>query len=387
VSHRPTLWAYAIVGVSLLLLAVTPLAYGLGGRGTLTLALFTLGLGGEGNVGAWWSGMLFLLAAVLALDRTADARRTLTERRGWAVLAAAFALLSFDEVASLHEFLGARNNNYLLPLGALGLSLVAYSLTQLRRANVPLQKLLLGFGMLATVPLQQWLQATLERPNAWIYGAGALLEEGTEIGGALALIAAAGGGLLRLRVGDQTFGSLAWLGTPLLWLAVGAFPLVAGAVYPLNLVGVANWFGAGLFLACALLALRGAALRGEPPLPLAAAVYLLASLGSVAVRPDWDTEVLGQAVNLRGIYFGSLLLTAPWFLSAGEPWPRRAFWLALAGCTFLAAFVLLRPQVVWSTWPPTVALLCFYIEVATPSRLRRAVARDDHAAPTLVNPP
>jgi len=44
------------------------------------------------------------------------------------------------------------------------------------------------------------------------------------------------------------------------------------------------------------------------------------------------------------------------------PWHQRAFWLALAGATLSAAFVLLRPQLVWSTWPPTVALLCFFID-------------------------
>jgi hypothetical protein len=382
VSHRPTFWGLTIVAVSLLFVAVTPLPYGLGGRGLLTEFLYWLGLGGERNVGAWWSGVLFLLAAILALDRFTEAWRPPTERRGWAALAAALAFLSFDEIAGLHEFLSARSQLYLVPVGLLGAGLVTYALVQLQRAKVPLHRLLLGFGLLATVPLQEFVQFTRDWPNAWVYGARALVEEGTEIAGALALLAATSGGLLRIRVGRESFASLLAHGTPLLWLAVAALPAVAVAVRGFNLPGAPNWLGMALFLACAALAVRGAAARSEPRLLWAAALYLLASLGANAVRPDWDPTVLGQSINLRGIYFGSLLLAAPWVLSPGEPWRTRGFWLASAGCTLLGAFVL-PPIVIWSTWPPTVALLCFYVEISAAMRLRAVVAQ---AAPAASRP-
>jgi hypothetical protein len=379
VSHRPTFWALGIVGVSLLFVAVTPLPYGLGGSSPLTLFLYWLGLGGERNVGAWWSGVLFLLGTVFALDRFTEAWRPKGERRGWAALAAALALLSFDELAGLHEFLSARGQLYLVPLGLLGAGLVVYAFVQLHRAKVPLHMLLFGFSLLATVPLQEYVQWARDWPSSWIYGARALVEEGTEIAGALALLAATSGGLLRLRIGRETFASLVSLGMPMLWLAVAALPAVAVAVRGFNLPGAPNWLGTALFLACAALAVRGAAARGEPSLLWAAAWYLLASLGANAVRPDWDPAVLGYTINLRGLYFGSLLLAAPCVLSPGEPWRRRVFWLALAGCTLLGAFVL-PPLVVWSTWPPTVALLCFYVEISAAMRLRAAVAQAAPAA-------
>ncbi|HUQ50981.1 MAG TPA: hypothetical protein VM692_02090 [Gammaproteobacteria bacterium] len=367
---------FAIVGVSLFLLAVTPLSYAFNDHGPLSMLMFWLGLGGESNLGAWWSGVLFLLSAIFALDRSSETERTPVERRGWAALAAALVLLSFDEIAALHEFLSARNRAYLIPLGLLGLGLVGYSLIHLRRAGVSLRRLLLAFALLASVPIQERVQQTHEWRDVVIYGVRVLLEEGTEIVAALLLVAGTSGGLLRLRMGPRTFASLARFGTPLLWLALIALPIAALAVYPVNLAGASNWLGTTLFLCCALLAQRQAALRRDPVLLMAAALYLLASLGANAVRPDWDPLVLGVEVKLRGVYFGTLLLAAPWVLSAGQPWRQRAFWLALAGCTLLAAFLLVRPQVVWSTWPPTIALLCFYIEISAAMRPRTAIARD-----------
>jgi hypothetical protein len=344
----------------------------MGGRGPLTLLLFWLGLGGDGNVGAWWSGVLFLLAALFALDRAAEARRTASERRGWGALAAALAFLSFDEIASLHEFLTARGELYLAPMGVVGLGLVAYALARLRRAGAALGKLFLGFGLLATVPAQELVQHAVEWNNDWIYGARACLEEGTEIAGALALLAATSGGLLRIRVGRDTFASLVWLGRPLFWLAAVALPSSAAMAVYFNFPGMANWLAAALFLACALLAARGAAAQREPRVLWAMALYFFASLGANAVRPDWDPTVLGLHLNLRGFYFGALLLAAPWVLSTGEPWHRRAFWLALAGCTLAAALLPLRPYVVWTNWPPMIALLCFYVELSALMRLRAA---------------
>jgi hypothetical protein len=68
-------------------------------------------------------------------------------------------------------------------------------------------------------------------------------------------------------------------------------------------------------------------------------------------------------VNLRGIYFGAFLLAAAWVMARGRPWSERGFWLALGALTSLAAFEFARPELIWSTWPPAVALLCFLSEV------------------------
>ncbi len=377
--YRPTAWAAGIFSVTLFLLVVTPVSYGLAGNGALSSLLFWLGFGGDGNIGAWWSGMLFLLSAIFAFDRSVESPSG-AARLGWAALGAALALLSFDEVASLHEFLSRYSLLYLVPLGILGLSLVAYALTNLRRANVPLGRLLLAFALLATVPFQEFVQSTLEWNNPWVYGVRALVEEGTEIAAALTLLAVTSGGLLRLRVRAETFTSLVAPGTPLMWFALGAFALVAAAVYTLNMRGTANWLGASLFFVCALLVTRGAMARREPLLLAGAMLYLLASVGANCINAEWDPAVFGYNVNLRGLFFGSLLLAGPWVLAPGQHWPQRLFWLAPAGCTIAASFVVLQPTVVWSTWPATIGLLCLYIELSAALRLRAAVAPQARAA-------
>jgi hypothetical protein len=358
----------------LLLLASTLVAPSLAERELLALVLFTAGLGGESNVGAWWSGMLFFVAGVFALDRATIVPRAAAERRGWAALAAALLLLSLDEVAWLHEWLIGRSRPYLLlSLGMLGVGLAAVSLAHLHRARQPLGTLLLAFALLASVPLQQIFQATHVSTSTWVYGARIALEEGTEIAAALALLAVTSGGTRFEPSRREPFGCFVKFAAPLLWLSIAALPLAVAATYALNLTGATNWLGATLFMSCALLASRASAKGDVTPL-VKASLYLLASLGAIAVRPDWDPLVLGQHVNVRGLYFGGLLLTAASLLASGAAWRQRAFWLALAGATLLAAFVLLRPQWIWSTWPPTLALLCFYIEVTAAIRLHAAAA-------------
>jgi hypothetical protein len=364
---RPNVWAPAILGVSLLLVVCTLLNFPLAGGRPLSLVLFTLGLSGESNVGAWWSGMLFLVAGLCALERAADPRRAAEERRGSAALAAALMLLSLDEVAWLHEWLTERSRLLLLCFGVVGLGIVAYSFRQLHRAHVPLHQFWLGFALLATVPMQKLI--TQGAMNAWVYGTVIALEECAELAGALVLLAATSHALRQAGASRLVpFVCVARFATPMLWLAAAALPLAAAATYTLNLTGAANWLGATLFLSCALQAMR-AAQWGDPTAVAKAALYLVASVGAVAVRPDWDPVVSGHGVNIRGLYFGILLLGGACVVGSSNPW-RRLLFLALAAVTLLSAFVLLRPQLVWSMWPPTVALLCFFMELTAAVRVR-----------------
>jgi hypothetical protein len=376
-SHRPAAWASVILAVSVLLLALTVVSPPLANRGLLSLVLFTLGLSGESNVGAWWSGMLFFVAGVFALDNAADPARAATERRGWAALAMALMLLSLDEVAWLHEWLSDRGRPYfLMALGVLGLGLAGYSLAHLYRAGIRLHSLLFGFALLATLPLQALFQAAHPSANPWVYGALTSFEEGTEIAAAAVFLAVTSGGVRRSEAsGPDLFSCFVSFGAPLLWLCIAALPLAVAAAYLFNLTGATNWLGATLFMSCALLALRALA-QGDTAAVAKAVGYLLASIGAIAVRPDWDAVVLGHDLNVRGIYFGALLFAAAWMLGPGAPWHQRAFWLSLAGITLLAAGMLPRPQLVWSTWPPTVAVLCFFIELAGAVRFQASAARE-----------
>ncbi len=304
--YRSTPAAFAIGGISLSLLVVTLLSYPLVGHGPLSSVLFWLGMGGEINVGAWWSGMLFLLAAVLALECAADARRSVAERRGWAAFAAAFTALSFDEIASLHEFITARDDLYLIPFGALGFGLVAYAFVSLRRAGVPLRAFWWAFALLASVPLQELAQWTLEWNNAWLYGLRAFVEEGTEVAAALLLIAGTYDRAARASDGRTvSFAALLSLGPTLSLSCAAALPVAALAAYAADFRGPGNWLGAALFLLCALLAAR------HPREPVRLSVYLLASIGANAVPVVWSPLVLGVEVNLRALSFGLLLAAAP----------------------------------------------------------------------------
>jgi hypothetical protein len=90
-------WFAGLAAVSALLLVCIHLSYALIGHGMLTTVLFWLGMGGENNIGSWWSGMLFAIGAVLAFDGFANAAKPLHERRGWC---ASSLLISFYVVAS-----------------------------------------------------------------------------------------------------------------------------------------------------------------------------------------------------------------------------------------------------------------------------------------------
>ena len=84
--------------------------------------LRSFSLRGEMTIGAWWSGMLLLVAAAHAADgyffRRAAAPRL---AYAWAGLSAILVCLSADEVASLHERVG--NFGGWLALAPFGLAL------------------------------------------------------------------------------------------------------------------------------------------------------------------------------------------------------------------------------------------------------------------------
>lgn len=105
--RRPAL----LLGLGSLLLAAAGFAVGVARSvysADLPQAVERFGLNAENSVPAWYSGSLLLLCA-LALWGVA--RATSTSRRGyvwhWRILALAFAYLSLDEIASLHELANA----------------------------------------------------------------------------------------------------------------------------------------------------------------------------------------------------------------------------------------------------------------------------------------
>jgi hypothetical protein len=368
------LWFPALVAGSAALLLVTVVSYALIGE-PIAGFLFWIGLGGEQNIGAWWSGMLLVLAAFLTFDGYFDSGRPPGERRGWLALGFALLLLSFDEIASLHEYLTDLGLRYLAVLGVIGLSLASYGMERLLRSGVhkrTLCSLLVAFGLLASVPIHEYLQHRLQWNNELVYGLRAFLEEGTEIVAMLLFVAVGRTNSVSLWRSSQDFlvtlirrRQLISLAALLLW------PLLVAATFVLSRPGGStDWLAATLFLACALLVARSGALRSklEARELLLILFYVTASAAANAVPFNWDPVVFGTAVSVRGIAFAALMLCATVLLEANGR-PVRASRASLIVAAIAASAVAWpSSQLLWCGLPPMLALLLFGIESKVATR-------------------
>jgi hypothetical protein len=380
------LWFGGLIAVSAALLVVTFASYPLVDHRRLAGFLFWLGLGGEGNIGAWWSGMLLALAGLLAFDGFVDPNKSPAERRGWRALGFALLLLSFDEIAALHEYLSQLGRGYLAVLGVVGLSVASYGMRQLHRARAhTIAPLLLAFGLLATVPFHELLQHRLQWDNQVVYGLRAVLEEGTEVVAALIFVSVGRATSASLLRGSQDFlVALVWNRRVVTFAALLLWPVLTAATFALPQPGgPADWLTSTLFLGCALLAVRAGALRGGLDWRALSVVvfYVAASAAAAAMKFQWDPIVLGTRVSLRGIAFALLVLTAVAVLNRnGRPLKVSRALLAAAG---IAACAVAWPssQILWCGLPPVLALWLFGIESKTAAQSRIAPVRVD---PVLV---
>jgi hypothetical protein len=382
-AMSPRSWFRTLVAVSALLLVVTLFSYALAGSGALSRLLFWLGLGGENNIGAWWSGMLLVLAAFFAFDGFFNLDKPLGERRGWLALGFALLLLSFDEIASLHESLSRLSLVALAVLGVVGLALTGYGLTRLHRANVParvLLRLVLAFGLLATVPIHEAVQELLEWPDPVVYGARAVLEEGTEIVAMLLFVATThANSVALLRTSQDVLVApvrrrrLVAFTAALLWA-----PLTAATFVLRDPGGPADWLAASLFLICALLATRTVVLSGKADARSVNLIlfYVAASAAANAVSFEWTPELLGVTVSVRGAWFAILLIGAVVILRANKR--RVNLPRALVSAAAIAGGALVWPesQLLWCGLPPVFALWLYVIE-SKAAAARGATAADE----------
>lgn len=279
-------------------------------------ALVHLSLGAENVVAAWFSSMLLLSVAgacaiAFTVDGTAGASRRML-RAGWLVLALLFVALSFDELGSIHERLsmvtiGAGNETligwYALIVGLIAAVsfMLAFGLLHVRQVMPAFLLLALGAMCFASVPVQEHLevQAYREAGNGWIRPIGwLLLEEGSELAGAICSLAAAlvysSTRLARLSTGEGSVSlALPWRRTASL-VVLALVVLGAGlAVSQVQFGGSAgahghgiprNWFPAMLAFTTAAFAwwLGGAGdarvLRAFAPIQLVASAFVGADL-------------------------------------------------------------------------------------------------------------
>jgi hypothetical protein len=246
--------------------------------------LVQFSLSGENVLAVWYSSKLLLLTAVLALlsffvdwPKAATPRdRLLTA--GWLALSFMFALLSLDELGTLHEAIGelALLNPFgeralgwvvvlAIPIAVVAALMFAFTWLHLRPVRRAFLLFALGIILFLTIPLQEIVEEMLLRRYGQRPLWGVLLEEGAELFASLAFFSAiavylaqAAGGSFNVRLNRK--GIL--MGTAVFTLVGGGLMLFLEWVSPYLAFGSqfgvdgipANWFSSMAAALAALLA-------------------------------------------------------------------------------------------------------------------------------------
>ncbi|EPH42621.1 hypothetical protein ABT390_23160 [Streptomyces aurantiacus] len=163
----------------------------------------------EANLATWWNSTLLLAVAGMALTAALlSGRGARPGRRSWLGLAAATALLSIDETASLHERLGEVGKSWkewaggslpthawVLPGAVLAAAGTVCAVLWARKLSRDLRYGLLGAlgvylgGALLTEAFNGWAHA---HSHSTVLMLGTLVEEGLEMSGCLVALAVLG---------------------------------------------------------------------------------------------------------------------------------------------------------------------------------------------------
>lgn len=277
----------------------------------------------ENTAGSWYSSMLFAAASAAMFlcfrveqrlsKASAELHSSIVGRYGWLGICMVFALLSFDEMGSLHERLArlpllrhlpvigdsaySWATKLAIPILMVAIAILWFVWSYLRSAPAAIVAALLGVGMLLTVPIQEHIEDSLTSQNIVRSKLALALEEGTELFGALCFLAAP---LLFLRsrlletarnasgviISPRDVGTLGFLlGTGL--AAVVAFlpELLDGA----DGRGVPqNWFPSLLALWCAASCLMVANARRLQIADKRAGYWLLLAIGAINLALSVD---------------------------------------------------------------------------------------------------
>jgi hypothetical protein len=371
-----------LVFVSVILSLVTFASYALQGHGILSAVLFLIGLGGENNIGSWWSGMLLLVGAVHAFDGYTHLDNAKSARKGWLTLALVLLLLSFDEVSSVHEYVANVSGRLAwLPLGAIGFVLVTYSILQLAKSGVgkrSITLIIVSFTMLGTIVLQEHFQHAISWSNPVVYGIRAFIEEGTEVAAMLILVfvtmANSQCNIERDRV--NLFEATVVLRQLILLASIVTLPLLVWATFFLPFPGgPADWLAESLYLFCALRVIRAVIVEQRQlnaRVLLLLFLYIGASAMSSVMSLDYNPAILGVPVSIRGVGVCAILIAAgPILRSNGRE--TTGLWIVTGAVVALIAVLYPQSQMIWCSIPPAVAIWIYSMESKT-GRRRRAEA-------------
>jgi hypothetical protein len=336
-------WFGTAVAMSALCLVITFFERALEAGGAPRL-LRSFSLRGEMGIGAWWSGMLLLLAAAHAADGYFFRRKSAPRLAyAWAGLSFILVCLSADEVASLHERVGDFGGWLALaPFGAVLGGVWFFAMSALwrypeERSNAGWSAV--AFCLIGSVAGQEFL----ENNTQW-WGEQAalrvLVEEGTEVIALLILLrvgmSQSGGGFQSSpHAARPVFQALESWRIPII-----AATLVASAPVAALTVALMNrihglpvlWLVASSFFLAALLLVRESLTRAWTRSYIALIGLCVAlSAAAVALSP--------AALPRRSHLFTSAGLLSIWYLWLVTSNPRnreRLSLLAAFGAAMLA---------------------------------------------------
>ena len=378
----PVWLLFVAVAVSLLLLVLTLAASDASVPRVCRRLLRLFSLRSENNFGAWWSGILLFLPALLAIDAAMAERANPARARGWYVLSAIFLALSADEIGSIHERVGNDGWLYLLPFGIVFLGLAVYALYVIgkdpdtRRIAFGIA---VGFALFGMVAVQEFVEHKVTWPQRLI-GIRAVTEEGTELL-AMILLLEVFVRRVRKRVIEETGGPYPSLDV----LTRGRSLIPAGVIVLTPLVAYvsarftdktrghpADWLAAVLFCACALLACRPGLVHerriGRRDRFLAV-TCLLASMCSVVLLRRYTLDIGIGELNLSALMFTLIACVAGGLAISRQRPVRREHVLIHAGLILVGVGLLTSDNLfLLYFFPPLVASGIYRVQTISEER-------------------
>ncbi len=349
--------------------------------------LSQLSLASENVAAAWFSSMLLLIAGLLSLAayRSDVARFSgrwqKTVSLGWLFMAAVFFLLSFDEMASVHETIGdsslftALSNGagwflFEIVVGLVGLFMVMFGWMRLRRVPLAVGLFFAGVLLYLSNPFQENFEINSYRsaadPTQWkrpLFFL--LLEEGSELAGSFCFISACvaylknasrqlGYAGISVQISKQCAAACR-----ILWVVLGAGALVLlfiGSHQPHQTeTGIGqNWFPSALafVLFCAAVYFGFRPRSTRPQRIFLTLTALVAIVISIAAGIDFFGHAFTQLPLFQGLLVAACLVVFVLLFRYWQPnWSRTTKWSLVVWLAFTAGSIFL---------PQPLAVLFFY---------------------------